>query len=230
MILTTSLSVIYQNLTAQLILTLTAILLLISIQPCKHKLYRVWKRLTSLGKIILTIMIFQVIFRRQGEVIWEYSVLRITHEGVIFGVVSSLRFFIIIVVAGLLFDISYYDYLLAFKSWKIPYEISFLVASVIHFLPIFSHQYQRSLEALKLRGIDLGRINLFRRLRIYPVLIFPVIARAIAEVRWRAISLELRAFRLYPTRTYLHEKKLGAIDLSIQIISMLIFCLILVIY
>lgn len=219
---------IYQNLTAQLLLTGCAILLLILVQPSTHKLHRIFRRLHTLGKIILTVMIFQILFRRSGEVIWEFSILKITTTGLNFGIISSLRFFIIILVAGLLFDVSYYDYLLAFKSWKIPYEISFLVASVIHFIPIFSSQFRKSLEALQLRGIDLNRINLFRRLRIYPILIFPVLARAVADVRWRAISLDLRAFRLYPSRSYLHEKKLSFIDLFLQLSSLGLFILILV--
>jgi len=226
-VLTTSLSVIYQELVMQCCLILFSCLLYILSGVSRTTMNRTLHRLRKLGQIIFTVMIFQILFRQGGEVYWQYGFIKITSLGVSYGIISSLRFFLIIIVAGLLFDFPYYDYLLSFKSWKLPYEISFMVASIIHFIPIFARQFDTSLEALSLRGISFRKLALFKRIRMFNTLIFPVVAKAIANVRYRAISLELRGFRLYNARTYLYSAKLSLIDQVIQITGVVIFILIL---
>ncbi|MHA1717994.1 MAG: CbiQ family ECF transporter T component, partial [Promethearchaeota archaeon] len=90
-------------------------------------------------------------------------------------------------------------------------------------------QFQRSREALFLRGIELGKLPIIKRFKAYISLLFPVVARAISEVRYRAISLELRAFRLYPTRTYLYLQKLKWYDWIVQagVVGIFVFCILL---
>ena len=173
-----------------------------------------------------TLMIFQILFRNEGTVYFSYGIISITSGGISYGFVSSMRFFLIILIAGLLFDVPYFDYLIAFKAWKFPYEISFLVASVIHFIPIFSLEFSKCIEALKLRGIDLNNLKWRNRPKAYISLIFPVIAKAINDVQYRAISLELRGFRLHKNRTSLYEDKLKFVDWLVQISAFVIFMLI----
>jgi energy-coupling factor transport system permease protein len=223
----TSLSVIYNTVAVQAILIGISLVLLLSINPSKKRFQRIWHRLILILRLVITLMIFQVLFRHEGETLWQWQFIQITSGGLAYGAAASLRFMLIIIIAGLLFDIPYYDYLLAFRAWKFPYEISFLVATVIHFIPIFGRQFQRSREALHLRGIELGKLPLITRSKAFISLIFPVVARAISEVRFRAISLELRAFRLYPTRTYLYQQKLEWWDWVVQVGVMGIFIFIL---
>ncbi len=212
----TSLSVIYNTVAVQAILIGISLVLLLSINPSRKRFLRLWHRLKMVLRLVVALMIFQVLFRQEGETLWQWQFVQITSGGLQYGIAASLRFLLIVIIAGLLFDIPYSDYLLAFRAWKFPYEISFLVATVIHFIPIFHRQFQRSREALHLRGIELGKLPLLTRSKAFISLIFPVVARAVSEVRYRAISLELRAFRLYPTRTYLHRQKLKWWDWVVQ--------------
>ena len=213
----TTLSVVHNTILMQVSLLLFSIFLLLIIQPSKHRFYRLMHRMKMIIKIIITLMIFQILFRHGGEIIWQFGIIKITSLGLNYGISSSLRLMLIVLIAGLLLDIPYYDYILAFRSWKFPYEISFLVASVIHFIPIFQKQFTISQEALNLRGIDISKTPLIKRFKIYSALVFPVIARAISEVKYRSISLELRAFRLYPERTFLYQSKLKWFDIVVQI-------------
>jgi energy-coupling factor transport system permease protein len=212
----TSLSVIYQTVVAQLLCLAVTLLLLLCINPSRHRMRRVAHRLSSIGRIILTVMVFQVLFRHEGQVLWQWHFISITSSGLSYGVASSLRFFLIIMVAGLLFDIPYYEYLQAFHAWRFPNELSFLAASTIHFIPIFRMQFLRSLEALSIRGIKLDALPLGRRPKVYLSLLFPVLAKAISDVKYRAISLELRGFRLHTTRTLLHQARLTVLDVLVQ--------------
>ncbi len=229
-LLTTSLSIIYQNLPMQLLLICFTLILYGLTGMSRETVLKIWHRLKKIGQIIITLMIFQILFRRGGDIYWQYGILQITSAGVSYGVISSLRFLLIILIAGLLFDYPYYDYLLSFRSWKIPFEISFMVATIIHFIPIFGRQFTLGMEALALRGIVFKKIPLLTRIRMFISLIFPVFAKALYNVRYRAISLELRGFRLYPDRTYLYSSKLKLHDILIQISGVLFFIIILSIY
>ena len=225
-----SLSIIYQVLLMQLLLiSVTSFLYLIT-GVSKKNIHKILHRLKNIGRIIFTLMIFQIIFRHGGEVYFEYGFLKITSEGVNYGVVSSLRFFLIIINAGLLFDFPFTDYLLGFKAWKIPYEISFMVASIIHFIPIFSKQFQVTMEALHLRGISFKTVPILKRVNMFSTILFPVLAKAISNVKYRAISLELKGFRLYKDRTDIYESKLAVIDYLVQIFSLVIFILVLIFF
>ena len=134
----TSLSVIFQNLLMQTALIFVSIILLLLINPGKKKFTRIMHRLKNILKIVLTLMVFQILFRQEGEIFWQWKIIKITSSGLNYGIISSLRFFLIIIISGLLIDISFDKYLLALRGWKISYEISFIIASVIHFIPLFS--------------------------------------------------------------------------------------------
>jgi len=224
----TTLSVLHNTILMQVALLISSIFLLLIIKPTKHRFHRLLHRMKILLKIIIMLMIFQVLFRQGGETIWQFGIIKITSTGLHYGVSSSLRLMLIILIAGLLLDIPYYDYILAFRSWKIPYEISFLVASVIHFIPIFHKQFITCREALNLRGIEISKASLLIRYKIFSSLLFPIIARAVSEVKYRSISLELRAFRLYTERTYIYNAKLNWFDITIQIFVCLVFFIILI--
>jgi energy-coupling factor transport system permease protein len=225
----TGISVIYQYPLVQVILLSITMLLLFILRPSAKAKKQLMHRISRIGRIILVIFIFQLLFRRTGNVIFEYSILRITDIGINYALASSLRFFLIILVAGLLMDCPFQEYLIALNAWKFPYEIAFIVAATIHFLPVFKRIFQNKMETLALRNISLKKITLPQRLHIFKILLIPILATAIQNLQNQAISLELRAFRLHPTRTYLHENKLHAIDIFIIIITLCISLITLII-
>ena len=225
----TSLSVIYQELAMQTALLATTIILIILTKPSKKSISKTLNRLKHLGKLIVTLLLFQSLFRHEGKELFSFWIISITSGGIEYGVISSMRFFLIIIIASLLFDMPYSDYLVAFKAWKMPYEISFMVATIIHFIPMFSSEFEKCLEALLLRGIDLNKLPIKYRLKAYTSLIFPVIAKAISDVKYRTISLELRGFRLHKTRTSIYKDKLVLQDWIIQIFTISLFIFIILI-
>lgn len=208
----TALSVIYQKPLVQIALLAITFCLLLVMQPSPKAKKQLIMRLSRIGRIILVIFFFQLLFRRNGNPLFEFSFIKITDTGLNYALASSLRFFIIILIAGLLMDYPFQDFLIALNAWKFPYEIAFIVAATIHFLPVFKATFDTKMEALALRGIALKKLSLKKRLAVFRLLILPVIATAINDVKYRAISLELRAFRLYPNRTFLHSQALKPID------------------
>lgn len=218
----TGISVAYQQPNVQIALLAITMALLFILRPSAKARKQLLIRISRLGRIILVIFIFQLLFRRNGNVIFEFSLLRITDIGINYALASSLRFFLIILVAGLLMDYPFQDYLIALNAWKFPYEISFIVAATIHFLPVFKRIFDNKMETLALRNISLKKLTLKQRLKAFRTLLIPVLANAIHNIQNRAISLELRAFRLHPTRTQLHQNKLASTDIMMIILTLIL--------
>ena len=224
----TGISVMYQLPLIQFSILIITFILLLIFRPTAKARARLLNRISRISRIILIIFIFQLLFRRSGNQLWEFGFIKITDLGLNYALASSLRFFIIILVAGLLMDYPFQDYLIALNAWKIPYEIAFIVAATIHFLPIFRTTFKNKMEALALRGISINKISISQRIKTFRILLLPIIATALYNIQYRAISLEMRAFRLYPDRTYLHHKKLNFIDYFIIFLS--IFLTIVIIF
>lgn len=171
----------------------------------------------SIFILLVTLSFFQIVFRPSGALLWHLGPIRITMEGIQYGIAASLRLLIIFLSAGFLLSISYYEYLIAFQSWKLPYELSFLMASVLQFLPILKTEFRLLGEALLLRGIELRKLPVRKRIQAYSELVFPILGRSISSLKFRVISLEMRGFRLHNKRSSLHTDYLKMIDYVVQI-------------
>ncbi len=223
-IVITTISIIFQNITVQLLLILTVLIMIFAKNISYNAKQKTFGRLINIAKFIIPLMILQIIFRPQGKPVFHLAFIKITDLGISYGVSSSLRYFLIILVATLLSDFSYKDYLLAFNAWKFPYEISFLISNVIYFIPIFKDEIKNTMEALRIRGIELNKIPLSKRFLVFSDLVFPTLAKAFTDIKKRAVSLDLKGFRLHKCRTVLHNQKLKLLDIVIQISAFIIFC------
>jgi energy-coupling factor transport system permease protein len=181
----------------------------------------------SLFILLISLIVVQILFRSSGAIFWHWGAIKITWDGLHYGTSASLRLIILFLSASFLLNISYRDYLMAFQSWKLPYELSFLMASVLQFLPILRRQFQQMGEALAIRSIELGRLPLAKRIVAYTELIFPILGKSISSLKFRVISLEMRGFRLSNKRTSLHRDYLKAIDYVVQCGLLIIIILVL---
>jgi energy-coupling factor transport system permease protein len=76
-----------------------------------------------------------------------------------------------------------------------------MVSVAIRFLPLLTDEIKNVVTAVQLRGIELDRIPVRQRLKVYSYLIMPVVSGAIIKSRELATTMETRAFRAYPKRT-----------------------------
>lgn len=226
-ILLTTISLIFQDLLVQLYLLLITLGFLLLSPQRSNSFPRLFHRFRKLLKLFISLLLVQIVFRNDGHVYWQWGILQITSEGVQYGLISTLRITLIILLAALIFQRPFYDYLLAFHSWRFPYEISFLIASVINFIPTYSDQFINIKENLYLRGIQFSKLPLNQRFQAVSKLIFPVLSRALLQVRNRAIALELKGFRLYKNRTFIHEHKLTVWDWLIQLSCLVLLVIVL---
>ncbi len=225
--LISSLAIASQSITIQAAAIAFTCLILIVKNRSRQSIVRILHRIKRIFRVIVAIFIAQVLLRRGGEPLFQWHLLLITETGLTYAAVTSMRLFLIVLVAGLLFDYPFTDYLRAFRAWKIPYEISFLIASTIHFIPMFRRQITVIREALQVRGIRLGDIPVLKRGKAISCLVVPIVAGVLNDVKYRSISLEMRGFRYRKMRTDFMLERLTMWDYLVQVVGILLFSLVL---
>ena len=223
-----SLSVFRQIIFVQLLVfSLTTMLFIIQTKN-RVGIVKIFARLRRLIPVIISLSLLQLFFRVGGDTYFEFYFLKITQDGLFYAVSVGMRVINLVLIAGLLFDISSSDYLIAFKTWRIPYEISFLITSILRFIPDYLTLFQRYREALLLRSISLRKLSMINKIRALIVLVRAALIEALHGVTFRAISLDMKRFRLHPQRTYLYDRKLSKTDFVVQIIAVLVTAILII--
>ena len=226
-IIISSLSLIMHNVEHLLILFGMCILLVFVLNPTKKRFALLWPRLRFLLILVIFLFIMQLLFRHDGTVLFHWKFITLYSEGMRIALIVSIRLLILLLIVSLLFDIPYYNFILALRGWRFPYELCLMIASTFYFVRMFEEQLKSTKEQLRFREISLRKIFLFKKLKVYSAIIFPVLAQAMHTVRYRAIALDIKGFRLHPTRTYYISQKLKWFDYLTQILAFLIFAFIL---
>lgn len=103
-----------------------------------------------------------------------------------------------------------------------PYEFAFMSAITLRFLPVFRAEFASRINALSLRGIDIKRLPLGKKLKLYGYLIAPVISSCVLKSEALALAMTARGFGANPKRTMLRELRLTYKDWLVIILSLLL--------
>ena len=180
-------------------------------------------RMRRLLWVFLAMGIIQSVFTRGGQPLIELAgVALVTTTGLERGVSIILRIFIILVSAGIMTTSNPRDIIQGLYQWRIPYELAFMVAVAVRFLPLMREEAEDTLTALQLRGVRLEELPLRTRIRTYGYLLTPLIAGVLARARQMSLSVEMRGFRAYPRRTSHRTLVLDGRDYLLMIIALLL--------
>jgi len=210
-----TLAIVYQEPMQLLLVLLVSTLILFLVGA---DLKKVMQPLRKMLPLLLLLFLVQCIFTRQGApLLTVYGIGIITDMGLNTGLGVMLRIITIIISAMILLSSSERDFLLALVQWKIPYEIAFMVMVGLHFLPILREEALNVYYAVQMRGTELQKISTSQKLKLYTLIMLPIISGAIHRAEQMAISMEARAFRAFPQRTYMRKLRLKKIDYCVQI-------------
>lgn len=200
-----------------LLLSITLIIACIICALLKAKIKGVIKKIIWL---FLMLTVIQSIFAPSGRTLLNIgSVELLTVGGLLKGVEIFLRMMIIIISAGIVTTSKPSDIIQGFVEWKMPYEIVFMISIAIRFLPMLTQEFKDAVIAIQLRGIELKKVPLRKKISIYTYIFSPVVANSIVKSRDLSVAMEMRAFRAYPKRTNYRQLKMNAYDYSIIFIS-----------
>jgi energy-coupling factor transport system permease protein len=190
----------------------------------------IWKFKKFIG-IFVAMIFIQSIFVSGGEEILKIgNFTLISTLGIYNGVSIILRFLIIIVSASVMATSSSRDIVQGLYQWKIPYEITFMVAVAVRFLPMLKEEASDMFISLQLRGVELEKLSLRKKLNIYSYLLMPMIASVIGKAGELSLAVEMRGLRADYKRTSFKTLKLRFNDYIIMLLSVSFTFLILFFY
>lgn len=168
------------------------------------------------------LILIQSIFTVNGRSILSIGTFTlITVEGMMMALQLVIRMMIIISSATIMATNSSREIVQGLVQWKVPYEVAFMVSIAIRFLPMLSEEIKDVVTAIQLRGIELEKIPLKKRIRVYSYVLMPIVASTLIKARKLATAMETRAFGVYENRTSYHILKMQGIDYALITISIL---------
>lgn len=201
-----------------LLLCLLALTVLILLVGGAHPA-RILRQIRGVLYMIIMLFIVQSLFVRTGEpLVTLGGFTLITTGGLTTAAAICLRLLILITGALILLTGESRDYLPALVQMKIPYEIAFMVMAAVHFLPILKEEAMDVYYSVQLRGTEIAKASLPKKLRAFSKICMPILVGAINRAKQMSIAMEARGFRSQPRRTYLRTIHLKPKDVALLVI------------
>lgn len=144
---------------------------------------------------------------------WLVGGLAATWEGLLYGLNVMLKTISLILVMPLTIFTSDVDEMItSMVHAHVPYRLAFIFSSTFRFFPLLWAEFQKIVEAQRLRGLALESMGLVKRVRVYARVVVPLILGALVRSQQLEVVLQSRAFNGDPDRTYYHEVQLRRAD------------------
>lgn len=136
-----------------------------------------------------------------------------TLEGLLYGVNVALKSVTLLLVLPLVVLTTDVDEMLAgLIQMRVPYVVAFILSSTIRFFPLLFSEAQGIIDAQRLRGLAVEKMNLLKRAKIYAGTAVPLILSALMKSQQLEIALHSKAFSVTPKRSNYHEIKFRTRD------------------
>lgn len=131
-----------------------------------------------------------------------------TLEGLLYGANVALKSVTLLLVLPLVVLTTDVDEMLAgLIQMRVPYVVAFILSSTIRFFPLLFSEAQGIIDAQRLRGLAVEKMNFLKRARIYAGTAVPLILSALMKSQQLEIALYSKAFSISPQRSNYHEIK-----------------------
>jgi energy-coupling factor transport system permease protein len=195
-------------------------------------LIRLIKTILILGVAGIFIIIFQGLLYPGKTILLTVGPFSVTQEGVMVGLAIALRILAIVASSSVIAKTTDpRDVFLSMIKLGIPYTIAYGLFAAIRFIPLMEYEAETIREAQMVRGV-INRKNTGLKMRVVQARNFlvPFIASAIRRAQQSAIALDVRAFGISPTRTYIREMssdRIGWIFALAWVIALLTYVILL---
>jgi energy-coupling factor transport system permease protein len=152
--------------------------------------------------LVASILVVNALFYPGGEgILFGLGPIRLTVEGLTFGIVSAGRI-LIAFMASILFLVTTLadDLLEALVARGVSHRVAFVMLSAVQLVPRLQARAVAIMDAQQSRGLSLGG-SVRSRLRALVPLVGPILLGSLIEVRERTFALEARAFGARAGRT-----------------------------
>jgi len=175
-------------------------------------------------KPLLPFIIFTIVlnmFYVDGEILWQFWVLKITREGLLLSVMMAARIIFMLLGGSLLtFTTSpivltdALEQLMKPLSWiKVPvHDIAMMMTIALRFIPTLIDETEKIMNAQKARGADLESGGPFKRAKALIPILVPLFVSAFKRADELALAMECRCYTGGKGRTRLKQMKAAPRD------------------
>lgn len=152
-------------------------------------------RFKKIGIVLTIFSLFQIIFRRSGEVIFHYEHLPVIYsDGLHEAVLLWIRFMTFFVLAKIFSQISLFNFVVVMNKIRLPLKFNLLLLTTLRLIPYIFRESKRTLWFFRFRGIEIRELNMRNKISALKKLLFPLIYRGIYYTSYSALALELRGY------------------------------------
>lgn len=152
-------------------------------------------------------------------------------EGFLYGVNAIFKTLSLVLVVPLgVFTTDVDTMIVGMVRARIPYKIAFIFSATLRFFPVLFQEIGMIIEAQRLRGLAMEKMNPIQRVKVYAKVAVPLILGAMVKSQQLEVVLQAKAFSGSPVRTYLHESEMGVIDYLLMAFFVLLLIVAIVLY
>lgn len=213
-------------------LALCAVILIVTVIASRVPVGSVLRSVKGVIFILLFTSILNIFFHGGETLLWEWGIIHIYLEGIIFAVFLTFRLFFLVMGSALLTltttPVNLTDgiesLLFPLTLIKFPVHVLALIMSIaLRFIPTLMDETHRIISAQKARGANFESGNIFKRVKaIVPVLI-PLLISAFRRAEELGDAMDVRCYSSGKKRTKYKKLKFGLRDLVA-----VLFCAILI--
>jgi energy-coupling factor transport system permease protein len=133
--------------------------------------------------------------------------------GLLYGTTLVLRIIVMVLASTIItFSTSIEDILQFLKKMKVPYQMAFVIATGIRFIPTMQKKSEMIQEAQKARGANIGGGGVIKSIKSYIPVLIPMIVDSLRMSDNLAVAMLNRGFGAMKTTTNLTEIKMNTRD------------------
>lgn len=199
-----------------------AILLILAIAASRVPFGSVLRSIKGIIFILVFTGILNIFFHSGATVYWEWGILKITLEGIIFTVFLMFRLFFLVMASSVLTltttPVSLTDgiesLLKPLKYIKFPvHELALIMSIALRFIPTLIDETNRIIAAQKARGADFESGNLFKRIKAMVPILIPLLISAFRRAEELGDAMDARCYSGSKNRTKYKKLRFGWRDL-----------------
>lgn len=202
-------------------LVIGAVFVLMAQLLSKIPLKMSWKSIKPILPILIVTAILNLVLIDGGEVLWEWSFLKITEGGITTSIVMLFRIVLLMVGSSLLtYTTSPILLTDAIESLMSPlkkinfpvHEMAMMMSIALRFIPTLLEETDKIISAQKARGAALDNGTLTERAKALIPILIPLFVSAFRRAEELATTMECRCYRGGEGRTRLRQLRASERD------------------
>jgi len=187
----------------------------------------VLRGLRSVMILVLITFMFNILFT-EGTALVSFYFIRVTREGLAFGIIMSMRLIYVVLATSILTlctsPLQITDALESLMRWgrifKLPvHEIAMMMSIALRFIPTLMEELERIVKAQMARGADFERGSMIRRAKSFIPVLVPLFVQAFKHADDLAVAMESRCYHGGEGRTRIRVLKMAGLDLLAVVIA-----------